>query len=166
MVWVWFIEGTFRLAVVVLSGDSAVTGTVVFEQSSESAPVIITENLSNIVLIFNPGPHSNRPSQLGDATNERMSVRPHFNPFNKNHGAPTAIERHMGDLGNIQSDTTGAAIFTPTDSLISLNGTLNVIGRAVVLHAGTDDLGHGANKESLQTSNSGARAACGVIGET
>ncbi|KAI0246719.1 superoxide dismutase [Lactifluus subvellereus] len=63
-----------------------------------------------------------------------MSVGPHFNPFNKNHGAPTAIERHMG------------AIFILTDSVISLNGPLSIIGRAVVLHAGTDDLGLGLTR--------------------
>ncbi|TFY68747.1 hypothetical protein EVJ58_g837 [Rhodofomes roseus] len=71
---------------------------------------------------------------------------------------------HIGDLGNIQSDAQGEAKFTIEDSLVSLNGPLSVVGRAIVLHAGTDDLGKGNNEESLKTGNAGGRAACGIIG--
>ncbi|KAI0304280.1 superoxide dismutase [Multifurca ochricompacta] len=148
-------------AVAVFSGDSAVTGTVVFEQSSASAPVIITGDLKSLDPLSSRGFHIH---QFGDATNGCMSAGSHFNPFNKKHGAPTAVERHVGDLGNIQSDKTGAAQFTLTDNLISLNGPLSIVGRAVVLHAVADDLGLGGNAESLKTGNAGARAACGVIG--
>ena len=51
-----------------------------------------------------------------------------------------------------------------TDKLISLNGERSVIGRAIVLHANTDDLGLGGNEESLKTGNAGARSGCGIIG--
>ncbi|KAH9047656.1 superoxide dismutase [Lactarius hengduanensis] len=134
-------------AVAVLSGDSQVTGTVVFEQTSKSSPVVITGE-----------------PQLGDITNGCVSTGSHFNPLGKTHGAPTASERHVGDLGNIKSDGIGAAEFTLTDNLISLNGPRSILGRAVVVHAGTDDFGLGGDKESLKTGNAGARAACGIIG--
>ena len=53
---------------------------------------------------------------------------------------------------------------TLQDSLVSLHGSLSVIGRAVVVHEGADDLGLGGHQLSNTTGNAGARLACGVIG--
>lgn len=39
----------------------------------------------------------------------------------------------------------------------------NVLNRALVIHAGTDDLGRGQNLESLKSGNSGAHIACGLV---
>lgn len=64
----------------------------------------------------------------GDLSGGCLSAGAHFNPFNKNHGAPDDKERHVGDLGNIKSDTNGVAKFTLEDSLVSLNGPLSVVG--------------------------------------
>jgi len=150
-------------AVAVLSGDSDVGGTVTFEQSTPLGPVSITGNLDNL------DPSSKRGFHIhvsGDLSGGCLSAGAHFNPFNKNHGAPGDKDRHVGDLGNIESNEDGAARFTFEDKLISLNGPLSIVGRSVVLHAGTDDLGQGGNEESLKTGNAGARAACGVIGLT
>ena len=74
-------------------------------------------------------------------------------------------ERHVGDLGNIQTDANGEANYDFTDSLIQLRGTkYNIVGRGLIIHADTDDLGLGENEASLKTGNAGKRIACAVIG--
>jgi Cu-Zn family superoxide dismutase len=82
----------------------------------------------------------------------------------KPHGGKNDTERHVGDLGNIEADATGVANIDFTDSIISLRGPHNIIGRALVVHNGTDDLGRGGTDESRKTGSAGGRYACGVIG--
>ena len=38
-----------------------------------------------------------------------------------------------------------------------------IAGRAIVVHAGEDDLGLGGNPGSVASGNAGSRVACGVI---
>lgn len=104
-------------------------------------------------------------SALGDNTNGCVSAGPHFNPHSKNHGSPLDAERHVGDLGNVKTDGSGKATIAITDSQLTLVGPLSIVGRSIVIHAGTDDLGKTDHPESLKTGNAGGRAACGVIGE-
>ena len=80
------------------------------------------------------------------------------------HGGPDDEVRHVGDLGNVQSDAEGNGTYKAEDRLVQLFGAYSVVGRSCVLHADTDDLGKGGNEESLKTGNAGARIACGVIG--
>jgi len=165
LIWYSFVRDTQPLvtkAVVVLKGESQATGTVTFEQLKNGVTTV-TGELRNLDPLASRGFHIH---QSGDLSDGCLSAGPHFNPFAKNHGAPSDTERHVGDLGNIKTDSTGSASFAFEDSLISLNGPLSIVGRAVVLHAGTDDLGRGGDPESLKTGNAGARAACGVIGLT
>lgn len=87
---------------------------------------------------------------------------PSVNPHNKTHGAPEDSNRHVGDLGNIETDANGNSKGTVTDSHVKLIGPESVIGRTIVVHGGTDDLGKGDNEESLKTGNAGPRPACGM----
>ncbi|KAI0775534.1 superoxide dismutase [Trametes elegans] len=147
-------------AVTVLKGEQ-VSGTVTFTQLYPTAPVTVSGEIKNLDPSAKRGFHIHAS---GDLSNGCTSAGSHFNPFGMTHGAPTDVTRHVGDLGNLESDSKGVATFSFEDSLISLNGPLSIIGRSVVLHAGTDDLGRGGDDESLKTGNAGARAACGVIG--
>lgn len=70
----------------------------------------------------------------------------------------------MGDLGNIVADQEGIARINIVDPLITLEGPTSVIGRAIVVHEGEDDLGTGGHPSSLKTGNAGGRLVCGVIG--
>ncbi|GKT62661.1 superoxide dismutase [Colletotrichum tofieldiae] len=145
----------------VVRGDSKVTGSVVFEQESESAPTKITWDITGNDANAKRGMHIHT---FGDNTNGCTSAGPHFNPHNKGHGAPEDEDRHVGDLGNIETDAQGNSKGTVTDKHVKLIGPESVIGRTVVVHGGTDDLGKGQNEESKKTGNAGPRPACGVIG--
>ncbi|KAI1793242.1 superoxide dismutase [Ganoderma leucocontextum] len=148
-------------AVAVLNGET-VTGTVTFSQPFPTAPVTVSGEVKNLKSSAKHGFHIHAS---GDLSNGCTSAGPHFNPFERIHGAPTDLNRHVGDLGNIEADSQGVASFSFEDHLISLNGPLSIVGRALVVHAGTDDLGRGGDEESTKTGNAGARAACAVIGE-
>ncbi|KAF5337591.1 hypothetical protein D9611_014799 [Ephemerocybe angulata] len=152
--------GVVTKATAVLKGEGSASGTVVFEQAYLSAPVRVTGKLKGLDANALRGFHIH---QSGDLTNGCASTGGHYNPYSVNHGAPEDSERHVGDLGNIKTDEKGEANFSFEDRLLSLNGPLSILGRGVVLHTGTDDLGRG-NEDSLKTGNAGGRAACGVIG--
>lgn len=147
-------------AVAVLKGTK-VSGVVHFEQTAENEPTTISYEITGHDPNALRGFHIH---EWGDLTNGCISAGRHFNPFKQTHGGPDAEVRHVGDMGNIKTDANGTAKGTLTDHLIKLIGPTSIVGRAVVVHCGQDDLGKGGNEESLKTGNAGARAACGVIG--
>uniref|UniRef100_A0A1B6CIU5 Superoxide dismutase [Cu-Zn] n=1 Tax=Clastoptera arizonana TaxID=38151 RepID=A0A1B6CIU5_9HEMI len=148
-------------AVCVLIGEK-VKGTVFFDQSGSGAPVKVNGELSGL----SKGLHGFHIHEFGDNTNGCISAGAHFNPDNKEHGAPADKIRHVGDLGNVTADDSGIAKVNLSDKVISLTGPLSIVGRTVVVHADPDDLGAGGHELSKTTGNAGARLACGVIGIT
>lgn len=150
-------------AIAILKGDVGVSGTVNFEQASPESPIMVSYNITGNSPNALRGFHIH---QFGDNSNGCISAGPHFNPLKATHGAPqdSEHERHVGDLGNIKTDSEGVAKGQLTDKFISLFGANNIIGRTMMVHGGEDDLGKGGNEESLKTGNAGGRSACGVIG--
>ena len=67
-------------------------------------------------------------SEFGDNTNGCTSAGPHFNPFNKAHGAPNDENRHVGDLGNVTADKDGNVKTNKSDRQIKLMGPNTIIG--------------------------------------
>ncbi|XP_046361343.2 superoxide dismutase [Cu-Zn]-like [Haliotis rufescens] len=108
--------------------------------------------------------HGFHAHALGDLSNGCASLGGHFNPFGTNHGDRTSPVRHAGDFGNIMEQADGTVNTTITDTVARLFGTNSLIGRSLVIHAGTDDLGLGGNAGSVASGNSGPRVGCCVIG--
>ena len=106
-----------------------------------------------------PGKHGFHIHEFGDCSApDGSSAGGHFNPTGMHHGAPTDMDRHVGDLGNIEADVNGNAHYEWSDSVISFSGIKSIIGHAVVVHGGADDL------KSQPSGAAGPRVACGVIG--
>jgi Cu-Zn family superoxide dismutase len=146
---------TINMAVCVLhpTEGNSTEGTVTFSTSGSGVKVVA--DLKGLT----PGKHGFHIHQYGDCSAlDGTSAGGHFNPENIEHGGPNADVRHVGDLGNIEADADGNAHYESLDNMISLNGMHSIIGRAIIVHAGEDDL------TSQPTGAAGARVACGVIG--
>lgn len=106
-----------------------------------------------------PGQHGFHIHELGDCNcDDGKCTGGHFNPAGRKHGAPSAAERHVGDLGNIEAGADGRSKGEMIDKLVTLNGPQSVVGRAILVHADPDDLA------TDPTGNAGARIGVGVIG--
>jgi len=90
-----------------------------------------------------------------------------YDPFGVVHGGAandTETFRHFGDLGFITEDKEGASKSVKRDQLVSLLGPFSVLGRSVVIHKKSDDLGRGLDESSLLNGNTGSRVGCCTIG--
>ncbi len=131
-----------------------ISGAVTFTKTDDGTEVQAElENLSS-------GKHGFHIHQHGNCSDRESfaSAGGHYNPTDQSHGAPTADQRHVGDMGNIPVGSDGLGELTYTDNIIKLNGKHSVVGHAVVLHAGEDDF------ESQPSGDAGSRIGCGIIG--
>mmetsp|Transcript_9598 Transcript_9598/g.11948 ORF Transcript_9598/g.11948 Transcript_9598/m.11948 type:complete len:155 (+) Transcript_9598:141-605(+) len=142
------------------SGDGSISGVLELEQASESAPTLIKGEVTGLT----PGKHGIAVLVFGDLSNPPQSLGGHFNPHGKNHGLPTAEERHVGSLGNIEADADGKASIFIEDKLVKLIGPQSIIGRSIAIMAQEDDGGLGGHEQSLINGNAGVPVAYGVIG--
>ncbi len=139
------------------------------EGSSVSGQVTFTEtdggiSVSGSVSGLTPGEHGfhvheNGACGPGDDGTPGGAAGGHFAPQGSPHGAPTndATNRHVGDLGNITAGDDSTATVNMTDPILALEGANSIVGKAVVVHSGMDDL------TSQPSGDAGSRVACGVI---
>ena len=140
----------------------SIKGTVAFTEDLSNGRIKIDLNITGLKPKSKHGFHVH---EAGDLTDKCTSMCSHFNPFGNTHGRPGMKNRHVGDLGNIQTNGKGEAKYTFYDNIIKLRGSKsNIIGRGLIIHEDEDDCGHGNNAESLKTGNAGKRIACAVIG--
>mmetsp|Transcript_32609 Transcript_32609/g.53553 ORF Transcript_32609/g.53553 Transcript_32609/m.53553 type:complete len:203 (-) Transcript_32609:24-632(-) len=153
-------ETVFAEVILTAGGDSGVSGRIGLMQTGDG-PVVITGDIDGL----EAGNHGFHVHAEGSIGNNCLDAQGHFNPFEATHGSPTAEVRHVGDLGNIVAAADTVTEVVIVDELISLaEGVQNgIIGKAIVVHAGEDDLGLGGDDGSLATGNAGGRVACGVI---
>lgn len=134
-------------------GNEAVEGVVSFTQMPDG--VLIEAEVRGLA----PGDHGFHVHEFGDVDcADGKCTGGHFNPTDERHGGPDALRRHVGDLGNIHAGADGIGRYHRLDRVIQLGGLHSVVGRAIIVHAGADDL------ESQPTGDAGARLAYGVIG--
>ena len=110
-----------------------------------------------------PGIHAVHLHETADCSApDGTSTGGHWNPTFENHGAwGDAAGFHRGDIGNLTADESGNARLTFETNLWCIDcedPIKNIIGKAVIVHQGTDDL------VTQPTGNAGARVSCtGII---
>lgn len=141
-------------------GNNTAKGLVLFKQNSVEEKTYIEAKVSGLKKNAKHGFHVH---EFGDLSKGCLSAGAHFNPDGNPHGGPKDSERHVGDLGNLESNEKGEAHFKLEDDLIHLSGKNSIVGRSCVVHENEDDLGRGGFEDSKTTGHSGGRIACGVI---
>lgn len=142
------------IAVLTPTAGSKVTGTIMFTKTADGVKVVAD------ITGLTPGKHGFHIHEFGDCSDPKAeSAGSHFNPSKHPHGGPDAAQRHAGDFGNIEADSSGKARFEHTDKMLSMDDDEDsIIGRAVIVHEKADDL------KTQPTGDAGGRLACGVIG--
>jgi Cu-Zn family superoxide dismutase len=142
--------------------DGKVKGQVIFTENIVKNTVLLDVQLTGLKKNALHGFHVH---ESGDLSNKCDSMCAHFNPYGKNHGCPGKKDRHVGDLGNLQTDINGCVNCRIEDDCIKLRGTVaNIIGRGLIVHADPDDCGLGENEASKINGNAGKRIGCAIIG--
>ncbi|MEQ8848312.1 superoxide dismutase family protein [Botrimarina sp.] len=138
------------VAVLHSKAKDGVDGTIHFEQTDQGL------RITGKVKGLEPGKHGFHIHEYGDLSDpEAKSAGGHYNPDDSQHGGPDMADHHAGDLGNIEAGQDGVANVDMTAPWLKLHF---VVGRAMVVHGGEDDL------QSQPSGDAGPRVAAGVIG--
>lgn len=128
-------------------------GNITFTETPDGVQVV-----ANVQGLLPGGKHGFHIHEFGDCSApDASSAGGHFNPTKHKHGSPNDVDRHAGDLGNLEADSQGRAVYERLDKTITLNGTDSILGKSVVIHEDEDDF------KTQPSGNSGKRIACGLI---
>ena len=134
---------------------SAVTGNVTFNE--KNGKVFMKATITGLLA----GNHAIHIHAIGDCSSEDgKSAGGHWNPANKNHGRWMQEPYHIGDIGNIVADKKGKGTIVRTTDLWCIDcddDEKNIIGKAIIIHAGPDDF------SSQPSGAAGPRVGCGEI---
>lgn len=136
--------------------DSNVTGTVVF--TDKGGEVTMEASLSGLT----EGIHAIHLHEKADCSSpDGKSSGGHWNPTGQPHGAWGAASGfHKGDIGNMTANAEGVAEISLTTNEWCIgcgDDTKNILGKAVIVHQGEDDL------TSQPSGAAGARVSCAGI---
>ena len=107
--------------------------------------------------------HAIHIHEKGDCSSHcGTSAGGHWNPLNQIHGKWNEESKegyHLGDIGNIEADSNGIAVinFKTKNWRFNDGSNLDILGKSIIIHAGTDDL------ISQPSGNAGERIGCGTI---
>ena len=137
------------------AGSSNVSGDLRFHQQGD------TLRINGTLRGLEAGEHGLHIHAVGDCSApDAAAAQGHFAPDDDPHGSPSSPNdlHHVGDLGNITATEDGVADVRKTDSEMSLEtGDMTILGRAVIVHADSDDL------VSRPAGDAGIRVGCGVV---
>jgi Cu-Zn family superoxide dismutase len=129
-----------------------VKGVVTFEQRPQG--VYVEAQVDGLT----PGQHGIHLHQNPDCGGgDFAAAGDHFNPTQASHGGPDDEHSHLGDLGNLEADSSGHATYGYLAKRLSLTGADAIQWRTVVVHEKADDY------KTQPSGNSGARVACGAL---
>ena len=136
--------------------NSRVIGKVRFVQVGEN--VIMTAKVSGL----DEGEHAIHIHEKSDcSSDDGKSTGGHWNPTFENHGSWGAESGfHRGDIGNFEADASGHGMVKFETDLWCLgcaDETKNIMGKAIIVHQGEDDL------TSQPSGAAGARISCAAL---
>ncbi|XP_012381927.2 extracellular superoxide dismutase [Cu-Zn] [Dasypus novemcinctus] len=134
-----------------------VSGLVLFRQPAPGAQLEAFFDLEGFPAEANGSSRAVHVHRFGDLSQGCESTGPHYNPLGVPH------PQHPGDFGNF-AVRAGRVWKYRAGLAASLAGPHSIVGRAVVVHAGEDDLGRGGDQASVENGNAGRRLACCVVG--
>ena len=136
--------------------DSNVSGTVIFTEENGTVKMVAT------MTGLEPGVHAIHIHEKSDCSSpDGKSTGGHWNPTSSPHGKWGAAEGyHKGDIGNFTADESGngSIEFSTNEWCIGCgDDTKDLIGKGVIVHAGTDDF------TTQPTGDAGGRVSCAGI---